>query len=78
MSAKPNSIDLATGGVLPNYFFVDCKSCAFSAGNFQSEAQADREMLKIHGKCPECGGDVTIEKRAAEVRPYPEGLKITF
>ncbi len=80
MSAKPNSIDLMTGGVLPNYFFVDCKSCAFSAGNFLSEQDAERERRKIHGKCPECGGDMAAEKRTAEIRPYLEGVftRITF
>lgn len=71
MSAKPNSIDIAAGGVLPNYFFVDCKNCAFSAGNYQSRTDADRERLKIYGKCPECGCDVEVERREAEIRYLP-------
>jgi predicted nucleic-acid-binding Zn-ribbon protein len=80
MSAKPNSIDITAGGVLPNYFFVDCKNCAFSAGNFQSETDADREKRKIYGKCPECGSSVAVEKREAEIHYLPNrpNLKVTF
>ncbi len=80
MSARLNSIDIAAGGVLPNYFFVDCKNCAFSAGNYQLKTDADRERRKIYGKCPECGSDVAVEKREAEIRYLPDRshLKATF
>jgi hypothetical protein len=80
MSAKPDDIDITAGGVLPNYFFVDCKNCAFSAGNFLSKAEADRESRELHGRCPECGGDVQVEKRVAQIHSVSDTvyMRITF